>query len=387
MRALRRLPARLRNARGSSLVELALVAPLFFLIIMWAQTLVDTATLRLKAQEASRFAAWEFTALRTAPEIERDAQSYYSDLRRNNIRNDKATLTYFDANVTLQSNPNLSAPLRGNISPPSQGGLLGGILRFITNIISGVLESGLRRMDVQQNGRAQAGVTFSVQNKLFPFTPQSEVGNVEIALTDNRVRQLQFRDQVTLTYDTMKAWPNPYARAGSRDPGASPMDSYPVVEQQTSRTLEKIAFFGFSRNGFSRFFETVFSWLGVPSPFPQRPRTWEERDKGAIFMPPADPVGAFYAPGAGRPTQRLGEYLSTSTINNIQSPNPGVDRSRHGIPYSVNTQYWTNRGGFSRAAGPPSFRRNDYTRSYACRGYFYMGNTAGETARMPRRCR
>lgn len=49
---------------GSSVVELALVAPIFVMLLLWAVYLTELSLIRLRQQEASRFATWEATTHR-----------------------------------------------------------------------------------------------------------------------------------------------------------------------------------------------------------------------------------------------------------------------------------------------------------------------------------
>ncbi|MBK8479812.1 MAG: pilus assembly protein [Proteobacteria bacterium] len=61
-----------RETSGQALVELAIVLPLFVMLLLFAQWLWELGQIRLKAQEAARYAAWEATAYplhdyRTAP--------------------------------------------------------------------------------------------------------------------------------------------------------------------------------------------------------------------------------------------------------------------------------------------------------------------------------
>lgn len=48
--------------RGQALVEVALVLPLFVMLLLFAQWIWEIGQIRLKAQEAARYAAWEATA-------------------------------------------------------------------------------------------------------------------------------------------------------------------------------------------------------------------------------------------------------------------------------------------------------------------------------------
>lgn len=59
MNALRRF---IHAQEGSSVTELAIVAPVFVALILWSFYFHDLMEARLRIQEAARFAAWEFTA-------------------------------------------------------------------------------------------------------------------------------------------------------------------------------------------------------------------------------------------------------------------------------------------------------------------------------------
>ncbi len=51
-----------RDEVGGAVVETALVVPIFVVVVYWASLFYDIVQLRLKVQEAARFAAWEMTA-------------------------------------------------------------------------------------------------------------------------------------------------------------------------------------------------------------------------------------------------------------------------------------------------------------------------------------
>lgn len=53
---------RRKRQEGSSLVELALVAPLFVGLILWSNYLFDVSTARIKQLEVTRFLGWEMSA-------------------------------------------------------------------------------------------------------------------------------------------------------------------------------------------------------------------------------------------------------------------------------------------------------------------------------------
>ena len=54
-----------RRRPGTALTEFAIVAPLFIILIYWSQFFADLGVLKLKAEEAARYATWEMTAQRS----------------------------------------------------------------------------------------------------------------------------------------------------------------------------------------------------------------------------------------------------------------------------------------------------------------------------------
>jgi len=72
---------RLRDERGSALVEAAVVLPCLLLIVLWSVALTDVLVLKLKAGEAARFALWETTVWKSPAQIEREVQERLADAR------------------------------------------------------------------------------------------------------------------------------------------------------------------------------------------------------------------------------------------------------------------------------------------------------------------
>ena len=50
------------DARGSALLELCLVVPLFMLLVFFSSFLVELACAKLRLQGAARYLAWELTS-------------------------------------------------------------------------------------------------------------------------------------------------------------------------------------------------------------------------------------------------------------------------------------------------------------------------------------
>lgn len=53
---------RLREQRGSAIVEMAILLPLFVMLLLWAVYFTEFSVLRIRQQEASRFLTWESSA-------------------------------------------------------------------------------------------------------------------------------------------------------------------------------------------------------------------------------------------------------------------------------------------------------------------------------------
>jgi Flp pilus assembly protein TadG len=64
--------------RGGSVVETALIVPIFVVLVYWSALFYDIVQLRLKVQEAARFAAWEMTAYELSDYRTQDHQGAFA---------------------------------------------------------------------------------------------------------------------------------------------------------------------------------------------------------------------------------------------------------------------------------------------------------------------
>ena len=76
-----------RDQRGAAVLEFALVSLIILLVIVWSTFFYELIQVKLKVQEASRFAAWEFTAFQLSDYNSGSHGGRFSSAR-NSIRND-----------------------------------------------------------------------------------------------------------------------------------------------------------------------------------------------------------------------------------------------------------------------------------------------------------
>src|SRR5437868_3212743 len=72
--------ARLGADSGTALTELAIIAPMFILIVMWSEFFWNVGLVKLKVEEAARFTTWEMTAQREPAMVADEVQDRFQDL-------------------------------------------------------------------------------------------------------------------------------------------------------------------------------------------------------------------------------------------------------------------------------------------------------------------
>lgn len=373
----------LRDEEGSSLTELAIIAPMFILLLFWAQFFTDLGILKLKVDEASRFAVWELVAQRPAADVTADLTTKFKDLASPDQRNSAkpyGTRSFSSVTVTkVQVNDTLPAPFGGRINNPesTSGGLLNRVLRFLNNFLNKAVDTILKAYKFDMNGEAEATVSFRAPNSLFPGG--SFLGYVfkeDVIPTINMTAK-----SPPLLVDTWRAWPGKYSLA-SKDVNASPYSTYgkgSAPELEVAKRMDNVAFFGLGSylNGINRAMQYVklpgLTWS----------HAWSDKD-GPIAMLPGDRAKHGFVPGANGAIQRIGDQTrSNLTLSrSIDSPNRNdTDRYRTTTPSpKVETWWWKSRGGLGGMKNP-NFSSNPYQRSYACRDAYYLGSTKSELSR------
>lgn len=388
---------RLNDDSGSGLTELAIVAPLFILLLFWAQFFVDVGLLKLKVDEAARYAVWEMAVQRPAAEVQAEVSQRFADLASPAQIDRPAPFGTRSFPLATVLVPELAdtndVPFDAYVRPPGGGGLINAILSFINRYVNGAVQWVLERMNFSTRGEARATVQFRTQNTLFPG------GRLLGIFFDSGINP-----QITVTarsspllVDTWKAWPGKYALS-NKSLNTSPYSTYPTgrgsnnaptadsaPEREVAARMEHVAFLGLAGDGgVLDIVNDVIGFLGgnaLPRLFGVT--TWRTR-QGPIAMLPGEPARRTFQPGYGTPVQRIGNHWHMSGAG-YQTVDGSQDRSRYTLPSRVTTQWWTGKGGGLRN---PNITRsnNPYEQAYQCRDGYYMGamsqqlNRWGESA-------
>ena len=417
--------ARRPGERGSAMVEAAIIFPCLVLIIYWSAALTDVMVLKLKAAEALRYTLWEMTVFKQPQQIDTEVQQRFVDLRSPKSINLAYTslLMYplardmaWKANVDTTTN---TGGLGGNKVPPPGNGLLDRILGLIQNALSAVVDTNLRLWKFNLNGEATARVTLVRARHDEQASPILKGGDLLGLKGGNdldhppSMTNLTFKAPLPserpmrLVFDTWKAWPKPksYTLDGApTDVTTSPTQTYPVVEEQVARQVDKIAFFGLNNvPGISTLRNIVgFIMRGpvtqiivggrLPDVLSSERMDGPRRGPTTILPPDRDPSDPSWVPNRCEikgssvpcPTNRLGDLTSSRnnavTIDNDNSMGDQVDRSRYTVPYRINSRYWTESGGTTKAAEGARLQtlpaniatNNDYVKSWQCRGHYFL---------------
>jgi hypothetical protein len=374
---------------GSALTELAIVAPLFILLMFWAQFFTDLGVLRLKADEAARFVLWEAAAHRKDTEIVQEVKDRFADLSSPTSRTGQApygvrsfksvtvpTVTITEVDSKFSSDARVA-------NPGSGGGFLSDVLRFVNNLLGKAVDAVLGLYNFNTKGALQATVTLQAQNSLFP--------NIKILGIDfSAPRQAQTirmtaRSPVMLV-DVWKAWPGRWA-LGSKDVNATPQSTYgrgSTPEKEVAARLNKVAFFGLGG-----FFDPLNKLLNfIKAPGVTQRDTWA--NGGPVAMLPAGKSNNSWSPAAGKDLQRAGThylYKDSNLHASIDSPNRNqTDRARFTTPgEAILTTYWKGQGGLDGlVSAAPDLRNNPYKKAWQCRNGHYLGSSKTELNRWGR---
>lgn len=394
---------RRQRERGSALTEFVLVAPLFVVLMFWAEFFVDLGVVRMKLDEAARFAMWEMTAQRPETEVQTELNQRFADLASPmQINHDRpaGVRSFRDVQITTNIRSRDPAPFSGSIASPQLPGVLGVVADIFVGLLNQTVSGMLGRAGLPQEGRTGGDVTFTVTNSLFPG------GSALGIFFDSGINtQITMRARGTpMLVNTWKAWPGKYWRQpAQQNVNTDVYDTYPRVNSGQPSAVERtvasviggqgtsggIAYMGFAGHSVVGAVNSVFGFLGFPRLM--ETRTWADRQGPIAILPMAQPAYS-WAPGYGTPTQRLGaqfhagtDYLRPPGTRHFEhSREFDVDRSRYTVPGRINTPEWRNRGGYSRmpAAMFNSPFRNPYLQMLNCRDVYYMGSRRSQVSQM-----
>jgi len=372
--------------RGSALLELAIAIPILLLVILWSRHLVDITLLRLAADEAARYAAWELAAGQATPSIQRDVQRRFVDLsspRSHDHRAPAGTATLPAVEVSeVRLGRRLLAPTDGRTGSGPDSSV-------ISQLAGQPVDHAMRFLGFDTRGSVSARVTLKVAKPLVPAVLLLGADGRE----DDKTTKEPSADgkaaaskalTVTATaprmlVDSWRAWPGPDAVA-SQDISTSPYRTYgkgSAPEQEVAARLKGAAFAGLQSGPFAVVDRTISSLLGMLSlPSPLQTGTWAEG--GPVVMLPGAPARQRFSPAAGQPLQRGGGFTTPSdrlTPILAETPLHRPDRLRaSGVAAALHTAEWTADGGTARRE-PPSADPNPATSAYRCRDAWFMGAT------------
>lgn len=234
---------RRRNQRGAAMVEFAIVAPIFVMMLMYSMYFTELVRTRLKAQEIARYVTWQMSSFDLSvygidngqakafddamQEIKEEAELRYKDLdsiedlgpsaggwfRYENLQVKivNQDVEFIDTNILEQFN------VPGN-----------DLLGSITGAVGGGANAILNQWGFDRKGRVQIEVSVDLSQKLFAKNLQMRSENKGFAKEDawggRDLTTKTFKNSMTMTVDdwhltdgtsaTMKS-DGPY-RAGTR---------------------------------------------------------------------------------------------------------------------------------------------------------------------------
>ena len=409
-----------RSERGSALVEGAIVIPVLVLLMYWSAAITDIMVLKLKGQEAARFALWEMTVFRNPAQISTDVRNRFADLRSPASENKSFTglMLYPQASNVIWSaqvqDQVQKVSLGGTWKPPSGPNGIGKYIGILLSFLSREVDAALTRQQYNVYGYAEATARLDRASHFGSaiLNGGDLLGNKGGKDLDHPASVANFSFQtplrgerpMRLVFDSWKAWPKPPAytlNGAPTDVRVAPALSYPTVEEQVADQTDKIAFFGIKQNatvgkvinGLNKLFNSAVGRLlaggHMPNLFSARPmddqvntgHKWE----GPTTILPVERPDVSWAPGGSLGNQRLGSEtpFTTMTGDDTLQMTGSVDHSRFTVPYKINTRYWTADGGatLDSLSGKTSAvkaaigQNNEYTKAFACRGHYFAGAT------------
>lgn len=314
-------PSRRRRApRGAATVELAIMAPILVVLVLWANYFWEVQRVRIKGAEMARYVAFERTVKANAATIAAEAQERYKDLDGATPTGNLGTAFRNRLTLTVQAQ-DADAPLHFTAAPAE----------IFTNMMG--LDPG--------RGAVETNVQLNLENAIIPdqiafFATAPETNNGDI----------NFHERFHMVHDTWRAW----------RPNDQPAQTYPTVERNTHDRVSRIVYLGLGGNGAMNAIGTFLSVLGLDFPFSS------SYIRASVMIRQVPQRGNYYSevPMETRtvPGDRLfARYWLNDTQGCYGNCEPQDIRQKRGL---------INRG--DRGDNWPM-------RSYNCRGPFFQGAT------------
>src|ERR1700686_1996558 len=365
------------SERGSALVEAAIVLPVLVLAVYWSAAMTDVLVLKIKSSEAARFALWGTTVFREGPQIDADVRARFSDLRSPARLELAATgLLLCPRAKDLEWSASVDTAyekvgITGEARLPSGSAGVATLLNVVLGLFTRSVDAAIARQGFNVYGAAAARVKLvRASHRDSPILAGGDLvgrrGGNDLAVAQSMVdfsfqTPLPSERPMRLVFDTWKAWPRPARftpiEGKPTNTDASPMQSYPIVEEQVSAQVGQIAFLGLKRWGVLAKISDALSGaastsamrtiLGgeLPDLLGTRRMDGGGGPRGPITILPVARPDVSWVPGNGLNVQRVGDVGTAGErpveMRGNEALTEGAVRSRYTVPYRINTQYWT----------------------------------------------
>lgn len=300
-------------------MELAILAPILVVMVLWANYFWEVQRARLKAAELARYVAFERTVATNAAAVASEAQERYKDLDSSTPTGDLGTAYRNRLTLTVTAQ-DVDAPVHA------------------TGILA---QPFINMMQLRPDrGAVETTVQIRLENAIIP----DQIAFYETG-PENNVLDLNFNEGYHVVHDTWRAW----------YPGNQPSNTYPQVEQNTHDRVRRIAYLNLGGNGAMDAIGSVLSVLGLDFPFTSN------YIRASVLMRPVPERGYFYNQVRMETRTVPGDILQARYYNDDDnfctggSCEPEAVRQKRGV---------INLG--DRGDNWPM-------RSYNCRGPFFQG--------------
>ncbi|WP_240360037.1 pilus assembly protein [Pyxidicoccus caerfyrddinensis] len=326
-------------------MELALLAPMLVVLVLWANYFWEVQRVRLKAAEVARYVSFERTVRQDVDAIAAEAYARYKDLDGSTKTGELGTAYRNRLTLTVQAE-DAPAPLKSEgISERGGLGGAGGLLGAAAGALGGTAEAVARQMDLDPSkGAVRTTVEVHIENGIIP----SQIALYTTGF-DGPWLDLHFTEEFYVFHDTWRAWA----------PGDDPNNSYPIVEQHTYDRTSRIVYAGLAQGGGGALnaIGNMLSVLGLDYPLD------DSYMRDSVLM---REVGANGHYPATRPTRTVpGDVLQAAYWRNdtrgcFNSCEPQAIKQKRGLV--SRTDYGDNWP----------------MRAYNCRGAFFQGAIKSE---------
>lgn len=316
-------PAR-RAPRGAATVELAILAPILVVLVLWANYFWELQRARIKAAELARYVAFERTVKANPTAIASEAQERYKDLDGATPTGDLGTAYRNRLTLTVTAQ-DANAPLHA----------LASVATPFVNML---------QLNPDQ-GAVETNVRITIENAIIP----DQIAFFETGPENNQL-DLNFQEGFHVVHDTWRAW----------YPGNQPSNSYPTVENNTHAKVRRITYMGLGGNGAMNAIGAVLSVLGLDFPFSAN------YIRASVLMRRVPERGYFYSEVPMETRTVPGDRLYARYYTNDDSFTVGTGSEPDEVKQK---RGFINRG--DRGDNWPM-------RSYNCRGPFFQGAIKSE---------